>query len=265
MLKFLAALSLALLLNTKTAGAQLIDVDQPSNTQVIAHFFQGDIAQSFVPNKPTSVGAGFYMNASFGVGGTFTVELWDNLPNLTGANMLATGSVSAIPDTWAEVTWPSAPLIVGNTYYLVLTCTDSAMGVAGDILNPYTQGMVFANTGFTPFPTLDFTFHTWADGIPLALSITGSCPTSVTITVVGATPSGSIALAYGGSTGTFTLPPGTCGGLVLGMNNPTLAGFFNADATGTLSLTTPIPSGICGRTLQAVDLSACVATNTVIL
>ena len=38
-----------------------------------------------------------------------------------------------------------------------------------------------------------------------------------------------------------------------------------ADAAGALSLTTPIPGSICGKTLQAVDMSACAATNTVIL
>lgn len=265
MIKLLACLSLSLFAFPATAAAQVIDVEQPSHGVLMALFTQTDLAQSFIPTKTNCAGGSIFLSPGAGVGGTITIELWDALPNVPGANMLASGTTAGVPDSWAEAFWPAVPVTPGTTYYMVYQSTDLAMAISGELNNPYLDGNLFANAGFGTFLNFDFAFRTWADGTPLALSITGSCPTSVTINVVGATPNGSIAIAYGFSTGTFTLPPGPCAGLVIDMNNPTLAGFFTADAAGSLSLTTPIPAGICGRTLQAVDLAACVATNTVIL
>lgn len=265
MYKFLASLSLCLFATSTTASAQLIDVDQPSNGTPLALFSQTDLAQSFIPTLTNCSGGSIYFAPGYGVGGTFTAELWDALPNVPGANMLASGSGTATPDTWGDASWPGVPVTPGLTYYMVYTCTDLGMVISGDVNNPYAGGNVFANNSFIAFLGLDYAFRTWSDGTPLGMSISGSCPTSVTIDIVGAAPGGSIALAYGGSTGTFTLPPGPCAGLVLDMNRPVLAGFFNADAAGALSLTTPIPPSICGKTLQAVDMTACAVTNTVIL
>lgn len=265
MLKPLSIVSLLLFATSTTASAQLVDVDQPAGSVAMALFSQTDLAQSFTPTKTNCAGGSVHFAPGLGVGGTFTMELWSELPNVTGASLLASGSGTATPDTWVDVFWPGVPVTPGTTYYMVYKNTDLGMALYGDLADPYAGGHLFANAGFTPFPTFDFAFRTWADGTPLGLTITGSCPTSVTIDIVGATPNGSIALAYGGNRSTFTLPPGVCGGLVIDMNNPVLAGFFTADATGALSLTTPIPARICGKTLQAVDITACETTNTVIL
>ena len=265
MFKYLACLFLSLSAFSANLAAQVLDVEQPSHSIALALFSQTDLAQSFIPSKTNCAGGSIFLSPGFGVGGTITVELWDALPNVPGANMLASGSTAGVPDSWAEAFWPGVPVTPGATYYMVYQSTDLGLGIGGEITNPYLDGILYANAGFGAFSTFDYAFRVWADGTPLGLSITGTCPTSVTISVVGATPNGSIALAYGGSTGTFTLPPGTCAGLVLDMNNPILAGFFTADAAGALNITTPIPAGICGSTLQAVDLTACVATNTVIL
>lgn len=72
----------------------------------------------------------------------------------------------------------------------------------------------------------------------------------------GASPFGAVALAYG-APGDFTIPGGSCGGTVLDLASPTLAGLFGTDATGTLSLSFNAPAGLCGLSIQAVDLTTC--------
>jgi hypothetical protein len=102
------------------------------------------------------------------------------------------------------------------------------------------------------------------NGGGLILSITGSCPGPMTVSVTGATAFGSIAIAYG-NTGSFTIPGGGCAGVNLAISSPTLAGFFNADGSGNLTLTPNVPSGLCGRTVQVVDMSSCTASNVDVL
>jgi len=98
----------------------------------------------------------------------------------------------------------------------------------------------------------------------LALSMTGTCPGVMNISVTGATAAGSVALAYGNA-GSFTLPSGSCAGLVLDIANPTLAAFFTADSAGSVAISPNIPGAVCGLTLQAVDMATCSKSNAVIL
>ncbi len=246
-------------------SAQVIDVDQPSVNTVMAAFYQPDLAQSFIPNASDCVGAGVSMAAAWGLGGTFTVELWTALPN-AGGQMLASGTVSATPGTWADVFWSAVPVTPGVTYYLVFRCTDGGMAIEGDVYNPYPGGQVYANSGFGSFPGFDYTFHTWTSGggSSFTLAKTGSCPGAATISVSGATPNGTVAMAYG-VPGAFTIPSGPCAGVNLGLSAPTLAGFFSADGSGNLSLSPSLPAGVCGLSLQAVDMSSCTASNVVML
>lgn len=96
------------------------------------------------------------------------------------------------------------------------------------------------------------------------LSITGSCPGTVTFDISGGTSFGGVGVAYGAA-GSFTIGGGGCAGLAIDISSPTLAGVFGADINGDVSFTANIPSGACGLTVQAVDLGSCSATNTVVL
>lgn len=105
----------------------------------------------------------------------------------------------------------------------------------------------------------------WAlgDGGP-SLTITGACPGPVTIDVAGMTPAGSVAMAYGPA-GVFVIPSGPCAGTVIDIGVPTLAGFFVADASGAISISTTLPGAVCGLTVQAVDMTTCAVSNTITL
>lgn len=176
--------------------------------------------------------------------------------------MLASGSGLATPGTYFDVFWPPVAVTPGNTYALVFGTTVS-MCYAGDLGNSYPFGQVYANAGFSGFANFDYTFRTWTDG-GFSLSVSGTCPGPVQISVTGATPSGNVAFAYGAA-GSFTLPPGPCAGTVLDISSPTLAAIMAADASGNISIAPTLPAGICGRTLQCVDMTTCTTSNTVIL
>ncbi|MHC4824853.1 MAG: YncE family protein [Planctomycetota bacterium] len=98
----------------------------------------------------------------------------------------------------------------------------------------------------------------------MTLAVSGTCPGVMSISVSGATALGPVAMVYG-SAGSFTVLSGSCAGLTLDIAAPTLAGIFNADGSGDLNLAPNIPAGLCGSTLQAVDISACSASNSVVL
>lgn len=140
------------------SGSGTAVINQPSNTTCMATFSQGDLAQSFVATTNTTCGAGIQLTANGAGSGNVTIALYDNLPN-AGGNMLASGTVAATDGTWADVNWASTAITTGNTYYLVFTSTNTSMCVGGDTGNPYSGGMVFANTGYGAFSTYDYTFR----------------------------------------------------------------------------------------------------------
>ena len=137
------------------------DQAQLSNTTCMAAFSQTDVAQSFIPVQNTICGAGIELSVGQGTGGDVTISLWDNLPNVGGAVMLATGTAAGNPGDMVDVTWPSVSITPGLTYYLVATSTDGALCWAGNTSNPYPNGQVYANGGFGAFPTFDYVFHTF--------------------------------------------------------------------------------------------------------
>ena len=146
---------------TTTGGGPsgVYDQDQPSNTTCMANFSQTDLAQSFVPTANTICGAGIFLSNNAAGVGDVTISLWDNLPN-AGGTMLATGTVTASDNSYADVSWSSVSITPGVTYYLVFTSTNTGQCVAGDTGNPYANGQVFANAGYGSFPTFDYTFRT---------------------------------------------------------------------------------------------------------
>ncbi len=96
------------------------------------------------------------------------------------------------------------------------------------------------------------------------LSKTGTCPGPVTITVNGATPNSPVAVVYG-LPGSYTRTSAPCIGLTLNVATPTLAGILSSNNSGTASISFNSPPGLCGRTVQAVDVPSCTKTNTITL
>lgn len=98
------------------------------------------------------------------------------------------------------------------------------------------------------------------------LAKSGSCPGPVTLTVTNATPSASVAYLYGPA-GSFTQnnPNKPCLGTTLGISAPTLGAVVGTNGSGGSSIAFNAPAGACGLTVQVVDLSSCLTTNTVTL
>ncbi len=97
-----------------------------------------------------------------------------------------------------------------------------------------------------------------------SLAKSGACPGAVGLTISGATANGSVAILHGPA-GTFVQPTPPCQGLTLGVNPPTLGTVVSADGFGTAALNFNAPPGVCGRSVQAVDVTTCVATNVIVL
>ncbi len=168
--------------------APALDIDQDENNTCMAEFNQVDLAQQFTAVEATSCGAGLtFVNAATG---GLTISLWSNLPN-AGGTMLATGTTMVNNSNEGNVTWPPVDLVPGSFYYLVFTSASPVINtcIAGSTSNPYSGGMLYANSGFGAFPTYDFTFRTF------------SCASTVNITWTGPN------ITSGGNTLTPTINP----------------------------------------------------------
>ncbi len=100
------------------------------------------------------------------------------------------------------------------------------------------------------------------------ITVAGSCPGPMQLTVSGATPRGLVALVAGFRAGSFTLPPGPCQGLVIGIRPPFAAGtpfFTRADGQGRVPFAQQAPARACGAFVQAIDGATCAASNRVVL
>ena len=93
----------------------------------------------------------------------------------------------------------------------------------------------------------------------IQLFIGGPCPGLKQVSVVGASPSGTIQFVYGPA-GTYTVASGPCVGMVLAMSPPTLGPTVTADAAGIFSAVYFIPAALCGMVVQAVDVATCTAS-----
>jgi hypothetical protein len=98
----------------------------------------------------------------------------------------------------------------------------------------------------------------------LHLAKAGACPGAITLSVSGATPGGLVAMLYGPA-GSWTKPNPPCAGLTLQLFPPTIGALLFADGTGGAALSFTAPVGVCGVTVQAVDVPACAATNALTL
>ena len=93
------------------------------------------------------------------------------------------------------------------------------------------------------------------------LSITGTCPGSITIAVDGATPESDVYFIASMTPGNLTksLPP--CEGIVVGLLAPSLATIVGANSSGAVTLNPTVTSGQCGLSIQAIDAGTCQPTS----
>ena len=138
-----------------------IDQNQPSGPAYMAAFDQTDLAQSFMQTNDNIAGAGILLQTGIGTSDNVTIQLWDALPN-AGGTMLAEASATGTAGQWVDVLWTAVEITPSTTYYLVFV-GNTTLGIAGDLYNPYPNGHVFANPGFTPFTTFDYAFRTYYD------------------------------------------------------------------------------------------------------
>lgn len=96
------------------------------------------------------------------------------------------------------------------------------------------------------------------------LSAVGNCPGALTLSVQAATPSGAIAFLHG-APGVFVRAAPPCFGMTLALATPVLAAVRIADGGGSASLSFQPSASACGRSVQAVDLAACLPSNPVVL
>lgn len=99
---------------------------------------------------------------------------------------------------------------------------------------------------------------------PFNLVKTGTCPGPVTLTTNGGTANSNVALLYG-APGSFTKARGACAGLTVGINRPTLGAMLNSNGSGTATVSFNALPSYCGRTVQAVDIASCTASNSLVL
>ncbi|MBL1217041.1 MAG: hypothetical protein D8M59_06040 [Planctomycetes bacterium] len=100
------------------------------------------------------------------------------------------------------------------------------------------------------------------------LSVAGTCPSAVQLTMDNATALGDVAIVYAFATGSFTIPNGNpCAGTVLGLNNTVALGaIVTADAVGHAVLNTRVPDAACDQVLiQALDLTSCETSNVTLV
>ncbi|MEN0004595.1 MAG: T9SS type A sorting domain-containing protein [Bacteroidota bacterium] len=162
----------------------------------------GPFAQSFVPTATQICGAGFLVSNNSG-SGNLTIELWDALPNATGANMLANGMVAVAAGSYADVSWAAVDVMPGTTYFLVITGDDNIFIGIG---NSYANGQAYDSNSspFNPFPDSDYTFRTFTCS-------TGACTAEATADIeVLAAPT----VTFTPAVTTFTI--GTAVGGILG-------------------------------------------------
>jgi hypothetical protein len=99
---------------------------------------------------------------------------------------------------------------------------------------------------------------------PFSLAKSGTCPGATTLSTTNGTASAPVAFLYGNA-GSFTKPSGACAGITLGISNPNLGVMLNANGAGAASVSFNASAAFCGRTVQAVDVASCTASNTVVL
>lgn len=96
------------------------------------------------------------------------------------------------------------------------------------------------------------------------LSVTGTCPGPMTVTISGLTPGGSYYLARAQNAGVATIPGGPCGGTEIRLN-PASPGWsvstLSSPPSGTATFSITAPASMCNRRFEVVDVGSCQVSN----
>ncbi len=96
--------------------------------------------------------------------------------------------------------------------------------------------------------------YVFSGGPPaVSLSIAGSCPGSMTLTVETALPDQDVVLFLGRNPGTFVITGGGCVGTELDLSPAKIFRTVTTDANGTASVTSTLQDRFCGKYLQGID------------
>lgn len=164
----------------------------------------------------------------------------------------------------------------GVTWTVEWTDTSTAAGSALEAYSPTVDLSAYAGNSNVQLSIHfygDFAQEWWVDNVVIddqpgaggpTLAISGTCPGVMTISASGLTAGGPVAVVQGPA-GVFVVPGGSCAGVTLDIAVPTLVAVVNADGSGDINGSPTIPAALCGATMQMLDLTACVATNSVVL
>jgi hypothetical protein len=149
-----------------------------------------------------------------------------------------------------------------------LIYTSSPISIPGPTAVPFTYtatsigSVTIDGQGRFWSPSIDN--HEFGSANVPTLMFSGTCPGPMTIGAKNCTPNGPVAFLYGAA-GSFTKNGNPCNGLQLAIANPTLAGVVTANGNGKAAVNVNMPSGLCGRTVQALDVATCTPTQPLIL
>jgi hypothetical protein len=101
-------------------------------------------------------------------------------------------------------------------------------------------------------------------GSSFTLAKSGNCPGLLTLSTSNGTAGGSVAILYGNA-GSYTKPSGACAGITLAISPPNLGVMLGANGSGAASVSFNATPAFCGKTVQAVDVGSCAASNAVVL
>jgi len=93
------------------------------------------------------------------------------------------------------------------------------------------------------------------------LSLSGSCPGTMTVSITDATPGATIAIGMGSNLEGTVLPGGPCAGTEIELGGIQTRREVTADDDGNVSFTATPPAGLCGGLVQAIDFSNCSASD----
>jgi hypothetical protein len=127
-----------------------------------------------------------------------------------------------------------------------------------------------SNTGFGlgTYGTVtfdDYEVNSGCGGPPaFSLAKAGSCPGPMTLSTANGTANAPVVILYGNA-GVFVKPSGACAGITLAISPPNLGVMLNSNGSGAASVSFNASAAFCGKTVQAVDVSSCTASNPIVL
>jgi hypothetical protein len=98
-----------------------------------------------------------------------------------------------------------------------------------------------------------------------SLTIGGACPGSIDVAALGLTASGSVAVLSGRGPGSDFVPGGPCGGAASSLSGLGLITTARADGSGRIAVSPTVSGGLCGTSVQFMDLETCALSNVAVI